>query len=144
MAEAFGKVSLDGLHKEDSQFTFNISGTVNVPADVGKALSIDTTVANTLKLAGNNERILARLEVYENRTTEGIKVGTAAMDGGYKFPVDPDANASPTGDLPAVGDYLIGAGDGYVKAAGANDPKDWLVVEVKVLNGVTYAVAVKV
>lgn len=130
-------VTLRGLYIEDFQWTWNISGTVTKD-DEGKALSIDTTAANTLKLAVDAATIVGRLEVYENRVQEGIKIGTVSMNGGLKFLVKPNAATSPD-QRPAVGDYLVGAVDGsslggYVRKAttvelALGTKAQWLVVE---------------
>lgn len=61
----------------DFTFTMNISGTV-VAADVGKAVAIDATTPNTVKLAGAGDEIYGRLESFENRLQEGLKVGAVA------------------------------------------------------------------
>lgn len=137
---AIGKVSLDGIYKEDAQYGVNISGTINLTTDIGKALSIDATAANTLKLAADGDNIIGRLEVYEDRTQEGIKVGTANTDGGMKFPI----GASET---VAVGDFIVGDGNGFVRkavTATATELKRWLVMELKTVAGVQYAVAIKI
>lgn len=101
-------ISLKGIYHDDWQYPFLISGTVTA-ADIGKAVTQDTTAANTVKLAGAGDPILGRLEVYEDRVAEGIKVATVALKGGVRFPVK-------SGETVAVGDTVQGAGSGEVKA----------------------------
>lgn len=109
-------VSLVGVYHEDWQYPFFISGTVTQD-DVGKAVTLDTTAANTVKLAGNNDRILGRLEIYENRVQEGIKVVTVNLAGGMKLPLV-------SGGVIARGDTVVGAGNGEVKRldSGGGEP----------------------
>ena len=154
---AIGKVSLRGITHDDFQYTFLVktgAGTDAVIADAGvKAVSLDTSAANTVKLAVDGDKILGRLEVYEDRTVEGIVTGTVALKGGVKFIVNPDATDSPD-ETPAVGDYLVGAADddsvaGYVRKATSGEYQagkdNWLVVEVGTdTAGNDYAIAINV
>ena len=121
MAVIGAGVSLRGLHQEDFMYTFLISGSV-VAADVGKAVTLDTSVANTMKLAGDGDPIYDRLETFENRIQEGIKVGAVSTKGGLKFPTG-------DGETVNVGDEIQGDGAGAVKAVvpyvdtdGSGDP----------------------
>lgn len=145
MANNIGLVSLNGIYHEDSQVTWNLASGI-VAADVGKAVTIDSSAANTVKLAGDGEAILGRLEVVESRAQEGAAAltGAVAMRGSYKFLVNPDAVASPD-ETPAVGDYLVGGTDddtvkGYVQKSADNAATGWLTVEV----GSGYVIAIKV
>jgi hypothetical protein len=122
---AIGKVSLRGIFFEDFMLAFNISGAVDPVADVGKAVMLDTTAPNTVKLANVvDARIIGRLESIEARTVEGITVGTVAITfcdvlphlAGQVFTVGSTAVASAT--------------PGQVKVAAAADPNQNLVVEV--------------
>lgn len=101
-------ISLQGLFQEEWAFPFNLKTGIT-SADVGKAVSLDTSAANTVKLAGDGDVILGRLEVVENRVQEGVLVGTVMLKGGLKFPVK-------TGETVNVGDTIQGAGSGEVKA----------------------------
>lgn len=126
-------VTLAGLPNEDAQRTFLVSGTVT-QADIGKAVTLDTAAANTVKLAGDNDVILGRLESYEDRTAEGIKVGTVSHDGSMEFPVNADAVSSPTDETPDVGDYICGgttnaSAKGFVQKIANGAQQRWLVVE---------------
>lgn len=73
---------------------------------VGLAVTQDTTAANTVKLAGDGDKILGRLENVEDRTVEGIKVGAVKIIGGMAL--------KKTGEI-AVGDMVLGGGSGLVK-----------------------------
>lgn len=117
-------VSLNGLYHEDSQYTLELASATAI-TDIDKAMSIDATAANTAKVAADGDAILGQLKSYEDRTVEGIKVGTLSCAGGHKFPVKSGLSG---GDVVAVGKYLVGAGAGEVK--GTTTASNWLVVEV--------------
>lgn len=153
---AIGKVSLRGITHDDFQYTFLVKtgGAKDaVEADAGvKAVSMHT-VANTVKLALDGEKILGRLEVIEFRTAEGIVTGTVALKGGTKFICHAEAGGSPS-ELPAVGDYIVGNADvdlnaGFVRKASQTEREagkdNWLVVEVGVDAADTdYVIAINV
>lgn len=128
MTASIGSVSLRGVYFEDAQLPFNISGSPVVGTDEGKAVALDTTAANTVKLAGAGDRVIGRLETIELRTIEGVQVCTVALqfidvlpnDGAHTF---------------VVGDTAIGgatAGKVAPKGGGspAPDANQNLVVEV--------------
>lgn len=97
-------------------------------ADVGKALTLDTSAANKYKLAGNGDLIYGRLEIVENRVNEGTLIGTAKLYlMGVKLPIKAAETVS-------VGSFIIGAGAGEVKAIVADAstirPSNLYVVEV--------------
>lgn len=96
----------------DFRFTYAVSGAVTA-ADVGKAVALDTTAPNTVKLAGDGDAIFGRLEVIENRTQEGLVVGTISRKIRAKLPLAGSLNALNT---PVVGDTVVGAGGGNVKS----------------------------
>jgi hypothetical protein len=107
--------------------TVNLASTI-VRADEGKALTLDTSAPNKFKLAGDGDLIFGRLEVFEDRANEGTKVGNAKLHlMGVKLPIK-------SGSTVNVGDYVVGAGDGEVKAEVATDetvrPSNLYVVEV--------------
>ncbi len=140
-------VSLRTIYKEDSTFTFNVSGTV-ATTDEGKALALDATGENTLKLAGAGDMIIGQLFKYEDRGAQ--KLVTAACDGVFAFPI---ASGLAGQAVVAVGKYLEGSANGNVRAidlsgamatAAAAPKLNWLVIELVTLNGVDYAVAMKV
>lgn len=101
-------VSLNNFHFEDWNFTCTLAAGIT-SADVGKAVALDTT-ANTVKLAADDDVILGRLEQVEDRVQEGQLVGTVAFKFGGKLPIA-------DGETINVGDTLIGAGGGEVKAS---------------------------
>lgn len=108
-------------HFEDSHFTFNITATGITNTDAGRAaavgyaLSIDTSVtpvygaAPTLKLAADGDEIFGRLETLEDRSQDG---GALVGDVSLRF-----IGALPmkSGETPAVGASIVGAGSGEVK-----------------------------
>lgn len=94
-------VSLNGIFMENWQITFNLKTGI-VAADIGKAVTLDTTADNTVKLAGDADPILGRLETVENRVVEGLLVGTVSLKGALKFP-------KAAGDTVAVGDMVQGS-----------------------------------
>lgn len=105
-------VSLRGLHQENFNYTFNLATGI-VVGDVGKAVSLDSTAANTVKLAGDGDTIIGYLETVENRVVEGVLVGTVATKGVYKLPVKTGLTGS---EVVAVGSTAVGAGAGEIKA----------------------------
>lgn len=108
------KVSLRGYYFEDSIFTFNLKTGIT-QADIGKAVSLDTSAANTVKLAGDGDVIIGRLETVENRTVEGTLVGAVALRFAELLPIK-------SGETVAVGDTVVGAGNGEVKALKSGEP----------------------
>lgn len=123
-----------GYSFEPYKFTYLISGTVS-DADVGKAVTLDTTAANTVKLAGDNDPVFGRLEAVENRSVLGVVVGTVAR----KF-----KDILPSTGAIAIGQNVTGSATaGVVKAATAQDIKDNRVVETITINGTAYAVVEK-
>lgn len=108
---AISTVILEGTGHPDFQYTYSISGTV-VEADEGKAISLDTSATNTVKLAGDGDALLGRLFKYEDRVVEGTKLATIETKGGFRLP-------KLESEVIAVGNTVIGAGSGNVKAAGS-------------------------
>lgn len=118
-------ISLRGMTHEKFHYPFYLAaGTV--AADVGKAVALDSTAANTVKLAGDGDAIIGKLVTVEDRSVEGVLVGTVALRGGFRF----------TGEgVIAVGDSVVGSATaGTVKAAVAADHSDNMVVEVDGTN----------
>ena len=143
---AIGTSSLRGILHDEFQYPFLLASAI-VAADVGKPVTIDTGAANTVKLAGDGERILGVLMSFEDRTVEGTKNGAVGLRGGYAFTVNPDATASSPDQTPALGDYLVGGTSdasalGYVQKAQSTDPTDWLVVEVRDSGATVIAIRV--
>lgn len=130
-------VRLYNYHFEDDQLAVYLANGI-VKADEGKALTWDVTAANTMKLAGDGDPIVARLITVENRVQEGILVGTAALEFSQLLPVKAGLAG---GEVVAFGKSLLGAGNGLVKGA-TYDPTKPYCADVITKDGVTYAVAV--
>ena len=110
----------------DFTFTMNVSGAVTL-ADVGKAVTLDRTAPNTVKLAGNNDVIYGRLESVEAGGLDGLTVGAVSRKFRAILPTD--------GTAVTVGDSVDGgATAGTVKAQAAADSVDRNVV-LEVLSG---------
>lgn len=120
-------VSLRGIEHEEFHYPFNLASAVTAD-DVGKPVALDTTAANTVKVAGDGDVIVGKLTTYENRAIEGVKVGAVALKGGFKF--------TKSGVI-AVGSSVQGAAGGAVKALAANYALN-MVVE----SGTDYVVVV--
>jgi hypothetical protein len=110
---AIGTTSLRGINVEEFAFPFNLASAV-VAANVGGAVTLDLTAENTMKMAGAGDKVYGQLQTFEDRTIEGIKVGTVMLKGGMRFTI---ADA----ETVIVGDTLVGAGSatGTVKALAA-------------------------
>lgn len=107
-------------------FTMNVSGGATL-ADVGKAVTLDRTAPNTVKLAGNNDVIYGRLESMESGGLDGLAVGAVSRKFRAILPTD--------GTAITVGDSVDGgATAGTVKAQVAADSVDRNVV-LEVLSG---------
>lgn len=133
-----------GYTSPDDIFTYLISGTVT-DNDVGKAVTLDTTAANTVKLAGAGDAIFGRLEVYEDRAVLGLKVASVAREFKDLIPI---ATGLTGFDVVAVGDTVVGSAAGLVKAKNSGSAKtpNWVenvVVELVTFGGVAYAAVEK-
>lgn len=104
---------LVGFPLDADHFPMTISGTVTA-SDVGKAVTLDTSQDATAKLAGDGDSIYGRLESYEDRKQEGIKVGTVSRRFLQALPLK-------ASDTATRGDLLIGGGAGSVKKASTAD-----------------------
>lgn len=141
MAALIGSgVSLRGITDPSDFYPFNVSGGAT-NADVTKGVQLDTTLANTVKLATDGAYIVGRLETCEVRTIEGISVGTVNIGGAVDLPLS-SANSA------QVGDHVVGGGGGtvrkgvtadagFIAASGSN-----IVVEVSA-DGLTATVLFK-
>lgn len=118
----------------DFTFTMNVTGTVAL-ADVGKAVALDTTAANSVKLAGDGDIIFGRLESLEKDGLDKLTVGAISR----KFRAILPIKAGLAGvAIVAVGDTVAGAGAGEVKASNngtAKTPDQSLNTVVEVLTG---------
>lgn len=118
----------------DAYITFNLPTSVT-SADVDKAVTLDSSAANKVKLAGVDDLIIGRLETVEVRSASQV-VGAVAIKGIFKLPIG-------VGQTIALGSTVVGLGSntGTVKAAAAVDLTDNFVVEVNEAAG--YVVVVK-
>ena len=121
------KVSLRGFHFEDASLTVKLAAGI-VAANVGKAMAM-STVANTLKLAGDGDTIVGRLVSVEDRTVEGQLVGAVEFQFANYLPIK-------AGEVVAPGDTVVGAGNGEVKKAATADHNANFVAEVVGSNAV--------
>jgi hypothetical protein len=115
-------VNMRGYRFEDFTLTVNLAAAVTA-ADIGKALSWDTSAANTMKLAADGDHIAGRLDVYEDRKIEGIKVGTVEFKFAARLPIKAASGV-------AVGNTVVGAGNGEVKPAGTAAPDNNYVAAI--------------
>lgn len=101
-------------------FTYLISGLADeaaVAAAAGKAVTQDTTAANTVKLAGAGDEIFGRVFLAENRAGGGVGIKTAAVQRLFK-----EKLPAAVGHGIVVGDRVVGgaiAGNVAKAAAGA-------------------------
>ena len=125
-------VTIQGLVDQDAMWTWNVSGTIDKSTDLGKAVSIDATANNTVKLCADDAVILGVLASYEDRTNqEGIKIGTVSHKGGFKVPYVNGATAL----VPIVGHSVKGsATPGKVKPVAAYAGPN-IVTAVDTANG---------
>lgn len=123
-------VSLDGMFDETCIKTFNVSGGVTTN-DVGKAVTLDITAPNTVKIAGDDDTIVGRLEVVEVRSASQT-VGSIAMCGSFKLPIG--------ANVVAVGDTLQGATGGVCKKLTTANWALNFVVQLVTKDSVNYAV----
>jgi hypothetical protein len=125
MANFHTKVSLRGFHFEDFHLTHSLAAGIT-GNDVGKAVSVDTSGPNKVKLAGDGDTIIGRLATVEDRKVEGQLIGTVALKFANTLPIK-------AGDAIAVGDTAIGGGAGTVKKAATADHSKNYVAEI--ING---------
>jgi hypothetical protein len=126
-------VSLKNFHYELDNYTFNLATGI-AAADIGKAVMIDASAANTVKLATAGAEILGRLEQVEDRTVSGLLLGTVALRFGGILPIK-------AGETVIVGDSLVGAGAGEVKAQAAEGfSAKFRVFEVVALEATTLTI----
>lgn len=132
MSAFLTQVTLRGFHFEDFHLTMNLSGLTAVTDSrtvVGKAVSLDATAPNTAKLAEDGEVIIGRLASFENRAVEGIVVGAVEFKFSNLLPIK-------TGETVVIGNTVVGAGGGEVKAAVAADHTKNFVADIIGTNAV--------
>jgi len=118
-------------------FTYLISGLADdaaVAAAAGKAVSLDTSAANTVKLAADGDVIFGRVFLAENRSGGGVGIKTAAVQRLFK-----EKLPAASGHGIVVGDRVIGAGGGLVKKDTTATRANPIVVE----TGTDYVVVEK-
>lgn len=104
---------------DDFIFTYNLAAGSTVDL-VGRALTLDASAPSTFKAAGDGDAIHGRLFQFEDRRQQGAGlVGSVERKFKAKLPVKTGLAGL---DVPALGDTVVGAGDGFVKAA--NDGSD--------------------
>ena len=119
----FGGISHAGISHEEWYYPWTLHADI-VVGDIGKAVTIDTTANARVKLCGDTDIIIGRLESFEDRTMEGIKVGSVAMKGGMTLPMAATSQ-------PAVGDSIQGSATaGKVKALSGAQGRNFLVTAV--------------
>lgn len=119
-------VTLRGQTQPESRYTFVLDAAI-VVGDIGKAVSIKAGSANTVKLAAAGELVVGRLYSFEDRTVEGIKVGTVETRGGFVMT---------TTGVVAVGNSVVGDAIAGTVKAGA-DSRNRIV---EILTGTTAVV----
>jgi len=133
--------SMEGYFFEDWQFSFTLNSAI-VIGDVGKAVALDTAGNTRVKLAGDGDEIIGRLEVVEDRLQEGVKIGTVALKFANRVPVKSGLTGA---EAVVLGSTVVGAGSGEVKArvvSAAATPAYSMNIVTEVGSG--YAVVVKV
>lgn len=99
---------------DDFIFTYNLNAAI-VAADVGKALTLDTAAANTMKLLPTAGVLQGRLLTFEDRTQQGGgKVGAVERKLRCKFTYN--------GTAPAIGDMVEGGAVAGTVAKIASQP----------------------
>lgn len=112
MASQIGQgVTLLGLEVSSDAVTVNLASDIT-EKDEGKALAVDASAPNTMKLAGDGDVIRGYLDKVEIREAKGV-VGTVYTRGWFKFPLKENDTAD-------IGDSIVGAGSGEVKKATAD------------------------
>ena len=101
-------ITLSGIVYPERRVTFNFNGTVD-DANVGKAVSQDTTAGATVKLTADGDEIIGRLFSNEDRAQQGGgKDCVVELSGGFTLPYK-------AGETIAVGDRVVGAPNGEVR-----------------------------
>ena len=116
--------TMEGLTYPDFNHTYKLTDNVtNMAALEGLAVEQDTSAANAVKLATDGGEVVGFIQSAENGINqgEGITV-TVATKGGHKVKTSAELS---------VGNYVVGAGNGAVKAAGNGVVTDIKVWEVR-------------
>lgn len=99
----------NGIRMEDANATFFLNDTITSHDDVGSPVSLDPSENFTVGLSPDGADILGALESFENRSQEGYNAGAVAPKLYTNFTY--------TGSAPVIGQWVVGAGDGKVKAS---------------------------
>ena len=132
MSNPLYQVGFEGFNYPDTQITVTLKAGITA-ADIGAPMAVDTSAANTFKIAGDGDTIVGRLLTVEDRVNEGTLIGTVAFRFTARMKVASTATV-------AVGTTVVGAGSGEVKEAAANDHNANFVAEIVDTD---YAVVVK-
>ena len=106
---ARGGVSLAGMIDDTGTYPFNLAAGITL-AHIGLAVTIDPSAPTQVKLAGDGDYIIGRLETVELRLGEGISVGTVATRGGLTLQIDPTVVG--TVEEPLIGWSITGTTSG--------------------------------
>lgn len=102
-------------------FTYYLTGAfadeAAVKAAEGKAVSIDTAAASSVKLAAAGERIYGRIYVAEKRDILGFNTASVQRKFKEKLP-------AAVGHGILVGGSVVGAGNGLVRAVATGTPAE--------------------
>lgn len=108
----YNTVKMSKFTFEAFQLTANLASGIT-SADIGKAVTQDTSADNQVKLAGDGDPVIGVLYTVENRINEGTLVGTVEFKFAAKVPI----KSGLTGNTAvARGKRLCGAGNGEVRA----------------------------
>lgn len=122
MTFSTNQVILNGFTMDDFIFTMFFSGDL-ADAAIGKVVALDTATKATVKLAGDGDTIYGRIFQVEDRSQEGVI--TVSVETKFRKNVPLKA-----GEVVAIGDTVVGAGNGEVKAAAAPNHSDNVVLDV--------------
>lgn len=120
----FGVFSNKGRYIEHWQEYFYLANGITA-ADEGRAVTLDTSGPKKVRLAAAGEVVIGRLEVVEDRKTEGALVGTVSLKGLGWFPTG-DGVTVALGSTVEGASVTIGgvARNGGVRAAATPNPRD--------------------
>lgn len=107
------KVNLQNIVPNTARYTFAVVGSITL-ADVGKAVALDHSQDNAVRLAGDGDEVYGRIFVVEDRSTGNV--ATIETLGGFTLPVA-------VGSTFTRGQTPVGAGNGLVKPATTNDQR---------------------
>lgn len=117
MAYTPNAVVLEGFPFGMFTFTYELSGITATDeaaaATLGKAVALDTSAPGTVKLAGDGDAIIGRIYHAENRAVQALMTAAVARKFKERLP-------AASGHGIEVGDRIVGAGNGLVKAAADN------------------------